>query len=67
MIDNMDYVRAYGRGRKDGEKAVLGMISMILDESRSGKWLDMDKYFRCSLETVLEVYNYGKEKEVNNS
>ena len=66
-VSNMDYVRIYGQGRKDGEKAVLGMIEMVLNEGKAGKWADLATYYKASLETLLEVYNYGKEKEKQHS
>lgn len=60
MMENNEYVRIYTRGRKDGEKAVLRMVDMILKGCPT--W-DKEEYYKCSLETLLEVFDYGKEKK----
>lgn len=65
MFDN-DCVRAYSKGRQDGEMAVLGMISYILDMGINDKWSDLATYYEGSLQTLLEVYNYGKEEKEEN-
>ncbi len=65
MFDN-DNVRAYSKGRRDGEMAVLGMINYILDQGVNDKWSDLQTYYEGSLRTLLEVYNYGKEEKEEN-
>lgn len=62
MYDN-DMVKAYGKGRRDGELAVLGMVSYILDLGINDKWSDIATYYEGSLKSLLEVYNYGNEEE----
>ena len=63
MYENNEYVRVYSKGRKDGERSVLRMIDMILKGCPS--W-DKEEYFRCSLDVLLEVFNYGEEKDKKN-
>ena len=63
MYENNEYVRIYSKGRKEGERAVLRMVDMILKGCPS--W-DKEEYFRCSLDTLLEVFNYGEEKDKKN-
>lgn len=58
-----DSVKAYGEGRRDGEKAVLRMLQMILEDGRTNK---SPTYYKASIELVLEVYNYGKEEKEEN-
>lgn len=60
MMENNEYVRIYSKGRKDGENSVLKMIDMILAGCPS--W-DKEKYYRTSLMLLLEVFDYGKEKD----
>ena len=64
MYDN-DFVRAYGKGRRDGEMAILGMVKYILDMGINDKWSDLATYYEGSLKTLLEVYDYGKEEKEN--
>lgn len=59
MLDNNEYVKAYEKGRKDGEKAVLRMVEMI--RNSSAEYFDTASYYKGSLDLLLEVFNYGKE------
>lgn len=56
------YSEIYQQGYEDGTKSVLRLVNMILKDASSAS---SPSYFRRSLETLLEVYNYGKEKEEN--
>ena len=60
MYENNENVRVYSKGRKDGERSVLRMIDMIRKGCPS--W-DKEEYYRCSIETLFEVFNYGKEEK----
>ena len=64
MMENNEYVRIYGKGRKAGEIAVLRMVEMILKDCPP--YCKEEEYYRCSLDTLLEVFNYGKEKDKKN-
>lgn len=63
-IGMCDAVKIYDDGHRDGEKAVLRLLQMILDEgNKSHNYTHM--YYKASLELVLELFNYGKEEKEN--
>lgn len=62
-ISTCDAVKAYSDGRRDGEKAVLRMLHMILVDDQYNKSIT---YYKASIELILELYGYGKEEEKEN-
>lgn len=58
----IDAATAYDKGIKDGENALLKLLKMILDDAQFNH---SPTYYKASLELVLELYGYGKEKEEN--
>lgn len=64
MTDNRE---AYSKGYEDGKNAILRMIKFILDDAPNKGYNTAPSYYKISLNTLLEVYEYGKEenKEVN--
>lgn len=60
--DNSSYVRAYSKGRKDGERSVLNLIDLVL-KGGNDSWSDLTTYYKANLEQILEVFNYGKEEK----
>lgn len=61
-ISTCDAVKAYSDGRRDGEKAVLRMLHMILVDGQHNKSIT---YYKASIELVLEIFGYGKEEKEN--
>ncbi len=57
-----DIQEAYTKGRMDGEKSVLRMIQMVLDNADQAGW-GISAYYNSSLNLILELYDYGKEKK----
>lgn len=63
MTDNRE---AYSKGYEDGKNAILRMVKYILVESPKNGYNTTPSYYKISLKTLLEVYNYGKEEKEEN-
>ena len=56
---------AYNKGRMDGEKSVLRMLQIVLDNADQSGW-GLSAYYTSSLNLIMELYGYGKEEEKEN-
>ena len=62
MKENNDLVKAYSKGRSEGEQAVLRLIKIVLDNADQAGW-GLSAYYTSSLNLIMELYGYGTEKE----
>lgn len=61
-----DTREAYSKGYEDGKNAILRMVKFILDDAPNKGYNTAPSYYKISLNTLLEVYEYGKEEKKEN-
>lgn len=58
-----DVREIYSKGYDDGQRSVLRSLRDILEDAPQPEYSGLAKYYKHSIEILLEVYSYGKEKE----
>lgn len=61
-----DLQEAYGKGYYEGERSVLRMLKSVLDDAPKSGYTGSTKYYKHSIEIILEVFEYGKEEKEEN-
>ena len=60
-----DLQESYSKGYEDGQNAVLRLVKHIIDDAPKSGYNGSVSYYKISLNMLLGVYNYGKEKKEN--
>lgn len=62
----IDFRMAFSKGYDEGQKTILRSLRYILDDAPTPGYSALTNYYKHSIEIILEVYGYGKEKKEEN-
>lgn len=62
----LDVREIYSKGYDDGQRAIVRALRDIIDDAPQPGYSGLTRYYKHSIEILLEVYSHGKEEKEEN-